>query len=760
MKRIFKFLLIIITILMITSCDSLYTGSSNPVVDDPVVDNPVVDDPVADDPVVDDPVVDDPVVNYTYTDFTNTEKSLFISYFNEVVPFIANNEYYVEEYSYATNNEKGINFYTYDNTESEFTAYLNELESDGYVFIETSIDSYGDTWYYYEKSEYYLDIAYYLYDGEYIVDLYVYNILSTDDDNTQTPSYTYTDFTDDEKALFISYFGEVVPFIANNEYYVEEYSYATNNEKGINFYTYGNTEAEFTTYLNEIEIVGYVLTETSVDSYGDTWYYYEKSEHYLDVTYYFYDGEYIVDLYVYTLDVEEGNDDPIVEDKENVITNSGKGLPTSIDGVYDIDFTEATYVKNVTEQGYYLDGCPTTGSPAVLVIPVEFSDVTAESKGYSIDKIETIFNDKLGQTDYYSVYEYYNITSFGKLDLEITVLDSWFKPEFNSSYYKNYTYDYYGEQTNIGEQLIIDEALAYLENIMNLSKFDSDSNGIIDSIVLINTLDIDSDSTFNWAFRYWNIYTDSNGYYYEYDNVSANDYMWASYQFIHESFDYLGNVTYEDTSVLNPYTYIHEMGHIFGADDYYDTEYVNEPLYGYDVMDSMAGDHNPYTKFNLGWITSSRLVVASDTITLTLEDFSKNGDTIIIANNFDPTLGAYQEYYVLMYYKNSGLNSGDGGYFEEEGVVVYHVNASLYKEVIEDTTYYDVYNNNTDLSSEYGTVDNLIELVTTSNNNFVYGVGDSLSNTLADDLGNNISYTFVVDAVTDTEVTLTFTKNN
>ena len=91
--------------------------------------------------------------------------------------------------------------------------------------------------------------------------------------------------------------------------------------------------------------------------------------------------------------------------------------------------------------------------------------------------------------------------------------------------------------------------------------------------------------------------------------------------------------------------------------------------------------------------------------------------------------------------------------------MVYHVNASLYKEIYEGETYYDVYNNNTDASDEYGTEDNLIEYVTTKTGEYVYGVGDSLSASTTDDQGNKIAYTFMVDALTDTTATLTFTKN-
>ena len=296
---------------------------------------------------------------------------------------------------------------------------------------------------------------------------------------------------------------------------------------------------------------------------------------------------------------------------------------------------------------------------------------------------------------------------------------------------------------------------------MDLSQFDSDNNGTIDSVILISTADVDSDrGDFHWAYRFWNLYPDSNGYPYEYDGVSANDYIWAPYQFMHEEVKN-GYRQYTNTSIINPQTYIHEFGHVLGADDYYDTAYVDHPMEGHDIMDAMMGDHNPYTKFNYGWLTSSRLVVAEDSITLTLEDFSKNGDTIIIANNWDDTLGAYQEYYVLVYYKNTGLNGGKYGYFSKEGILVYHVNASLYKYVEEGKTYYDIYNTNTNVSDEsYGTEDNLIEFVLSTDGDYVYLVGDTISASTTDDQGNTIAYTCTVDSLTDDTATITFTKND
>ena len=496
-----------------------------------------------------------------------------------------------------------------------------------------------------------------------------------------------------------------------------------------------------------------------------TVYFYVKGDVYVDMSFYVNeDGDNVVDVYVYVLEgnTESGGGDSgnvggggTTDTNDNVMTNDGAGLPQSATGIYDVDFTKGSYVQNVTDQGYYLDGCPTTGSPAVLVIPVEFSDVTATSKGYTVDDLEKIFNGADGDTSYYSLHDYFYLSSYEQLDPDITVVD-WFRPANTSTYYEQATQEYNGDEIAIGDQLIMNEALAYLATVMDLSEFDSDNNGVIDAVVMVNTLDI-GEEDFHWAYRYWNLYTDAEGYYYEYDGVSANDYIWMSYEFMFEGYDENGDVSYDTSNPLNPYTFIHEFSHILGADDYYDTEYVSSPLGGYDVMDAMAGDHNPYSKFNYGWITESKLVVTDSTVSVTLTPFASSGDTVILANNWNETLGAYQEYYVIMYYTVGGLNAGVGGYFDRDCVLVYHVNASLYAEEYDGQTYYDVYNSNTDASSEYGTADNLIELVQSGEGHDNFVAGDSLP-TLTDDAGNALGYTFTVDAITTDGATLTFTK--
>ena len=116
---------------------------------------------------------------------------------------------------------------------------------------------------------------------------------------------------------------------------------------------------------------------------------------------------------------------------------------------------------------------------------------------------------------------------------------------------------------------------------------------------------------------------------------------------------------------------------------------------------------------------------------------------------------------IVMYYTQNGLNSGRNGYFDRNGILVYHVNASLYKEEYGGEAYYDVYNSNTAPQGdpEYGTEDNLIEFVTARSGSLMFFEGDSLP-TVYDDLGNKLGHTFTVNSIEAEKAILTFAPVN
>lgn len=554
---------------------------------------------------------------------------------------------------------------------------------------------------------------------------------STNPPTSSSSSNKITSFTSTEQRTLNSLFGFVVPFLEVSK--SNEYSLTTTKE----FSTYGVNEVQYkvsnissTMYSNYLKLLS--------ANYGEGREYTSEEDNLDHII--FTNKTSSMDLSFRSRTVTC----LIYGHNNTTYTNYNKGLPSGSNGVYNVDFTKATKAKNVTGLGDYLGGCPTTGNVKVLVIPVDFSDKQATSR-YDLNKIDTAFNGGTNASSllYKSVKDYYYQASYGRLNLTFDVLDQWYRPSKSSSYYLSM------DENDDPDQMIMEEILTKLESKMDLSTYDSDKNGYIDAIVMINTLNIDYEYTLKWAYRFWN-----RSCYTRFDGVLANDYLWASYDFLNET-----NGGFDGSSANNTYTFIHEFGHVLGAEDYYDTSYLSPtqygPLDGIDVMDGMYGDHNPYTKFHYGWLTKSRLVTTDSSVTLTLEDFSKNGDTIILANDFDPTLGAYQEYYVLMYYKKNGLNA-DGNYFTKEGIVMYHIDSSLYQYTENNQTYYVVSNNN-DYGSFYSTANYLIEYIK-NGSEYVYRTGNSSKNIVTNNQ-ENLIYSFHVDSLNNDSATLTFTKN-
>ena len=447
------------------------------------------------------------------------------------------------------------------------------------------------------------------------------------------------------------------------------------------------------------------------------------------------------------------------------------GSDVEVDPTKDISFTTQT-INNVTKLGDYKDGMPTTGSVKVLVLPVDFSDFTAESKNYTIEKLEKAFNGTNGDTNYQSLHDYFYTSSYGKLDLDFDIYTEWLRADNPFTYYENTTgTDVWGGTGNdsnaTGEQLLLHELLQKLEaKGVNLKDYDSDNNGSIDSIVLINTAPIDQDKDLRWAYRYWNVLADTSSnidndvYYYANDSVYANDYLWASYQFLHEGLELNGN--FNNTELINTYTFIHEFSHVLGSEDYYNyaSGGVN-PLDGYDVMDNSIADHNAFTKMELGWVTDSKLITANKETTLTLKKFTETGETYIISNSYDESKGVFQEYWVLQYYSNDGLNVGSDktnfGLFSNNGLLIYHVDASI-STVQEDNNYYRLVNSNTDETEEGGSEDNLIEFVK-NGQKIIYSAGDKTISNIVDNNGKKIPYIIEVVSVSDTEITIKITPN-
>ncbi|MBQ4109017.1 MAG: hypothetical protein IJC80_06415, partial [Clostridia bacterium] len=167
---------------------------------------------------------------YLYNDFTAEEKSTYEKYVGLVIPFLANNDYYIE--SYDEEGYQGVYLSALCESEEDFGWYLANFAS--YTNDGTDVDEDGDTWYLFSQGDVYIDVCYYEYGGAYYVDVDAYRESSGDvgGDTTEPEDpdtgdgegeYQYYEFTAQEKSTYSDYVGLVIPFIPNNYYEIEAY---------------------------------------------------------------------------------------------------------------------------------------------------------------------------------------------------------------------------------------------------------------------------------------------------------------------------------------------------------------------------------------------------------------------------------------------------------------------------------------------------------------------------------------------------------
>ncbi|MDY3761477.1 MAG: hypothetical protein SO106_00605, partial [Candidatus Onthovivens sp.] len=262
----------------------------------------------------------------------------------------------------------------------------------------------------------------------------------------------------------------------------------------------------------------------------------------------------------------------------------------------------------------------------------------------------------LNTLGYYSLSEYYKISSYNKLNIkgEVTPwidLDLTTK-EISSSSISNYTLD-------CGTYFPTEKAINYIKENLNidLTKYDNDKDGFIDGVYFIygcpTFLDDSSLSTSTfWNFTYYNVLNK--------DKASISSPVLMTYSW--SSFDMLSKGS--DKTKLDTHTYIHEFGHQLGLNDYYDTSNsgglnpYTSPMGGLDMMDNNVGDHSAFSKFALGWINP--FVVSGDigSVEVDIGSLIESGECIILpTSNYNNT--PFDEYLMIEYIKNNSINKVD-----------------------------------------------------------------------------------------------------
>ena len=345
----------------------------------------------------------------------------------------------------------------------------------------------------------------------------------------------------------------------------------------------------------------------------------------------------------------------LIEYENNVVITTSKLNNLTI-STYEGDTNLNSYYTLWKNRGY--PHFKSVGENNLLVVPLKIKGYEEYATSENLKKINDSFflENSLNTLGYYSLSEYYKISSYNKLNIkgEVTPwidLDLTTK-EISSSSISNYTYD-------CGTYFPTEKAINYIKENLNidLTKYDNDKDGFIDGVYFIygcpTFLDDSSlsSSTF-WNFTYYNVLNK--------DKASISSPVLMTYSW--SSFDMLSKGS--DKTKLDTHTYIHEFGHQLGLNDYYDTSNsgglnpYTSPMGGLDMMDNNVGDHSAFSKFALGWVNPYIVKGDYGEVNIDLKSLISDGECIILpTKEYNNT--PFDEYFMIEYVKNDSINKVD-----------------------------------------------------------------------------------------------------
>lgn len=217
---------------------------------------------------------------------------------------------------------------------------------------------------------------------------------------------------------------------------------------------------------------------------------------------------------------------------------------------------------------------PSKGKANILIIPVDFIDEKHQEKTESVEQIESLFFNRVGEP-FNNVADYYLKSSQEQLAIKGKVM-----PYFQSSWKKS-------QLKSFDDSLaLLMLALKSYTNL-NLSSFDCNADSYIDGVYLLHSGEGLKSGTMSWP------YTVTSYSPISIQNMKVNHFVSIGLASMHVN-----------QIEGNPKSFIHETGHLLGLQDYYSN--TNSPqkggVGGSDMMDTSNGDHNAFSKLILGWV--------------------------------------------------------------------------------------------------------------------------------------------------------------
>lgn len=276
----------------------------------------------------------------------------------------------------------------------------------------------------------------------------------------------------------------------------------------------------------------------------------------------------------------------------------------------------------------------------VLVILVQFPD---QKPSMSVEDIKEKFFGKKGFASYYKQQ------SYGVLALEGDVIQAWYTLPQNMGYY--------GDNYEANIEAMIDDAISAADKDVDFSQYDSDGDGVVDAFFVVHAGGADEDGGGN------------------------GEEIWSHYYTISPvTVDGVQVIDYETVSEESPVGIIaHEFGHYLGLPDLYDTvpdDGLSKGIGDWSIMGyggylEDAGSFDPWSKYYLGWLDSSRLISIENPDYYSIVD-----DQLTYGAPYYRLKLSSSEYFLVENRHKQELMDGGSG----EGLLVWHVDQNVAEE--------------------------------------------------------------------------------
>lgn len=302
---------------------------------------------------------------------------------------------------------------------------------------------------------------------------------------------------------------------------------------------------------------------------------------------------------------------------------------------------------------------PSTGSPRVCVILVEFTD-----KKFTLSNPQQRFYNQLNEIGYSEG----KATGSAK-DYFVASSNALFTPQFDvyGPVTLSHEMSYYGGNDSNGNDIrpyeMVPEACALLDSQIDFTQYDADGDGVIDNIYLYYAGYGEADGgpkNSVWPHS-WDV-KDGGGLSYYFDGKLLNHYACSN--------ELKGG---SGSNIAGIGTFCHEFSHVLGLPDLYSTTYSGSFTPGeWSLLDHGSYNNDcmtpptftAYERYCMGWLDPKELKDASNITMYPMGVTGHYGDAYILHTNRE------YEYYIFENRQQIGWDS----YIPWHGMLVWHIN--------------------------------------------------------------------------------------